>query len=66
MLLFCEILGFYLQQHRQDHVVKAQIKEDPQRHAQANKEQILSCQISRSKLTDSGVTDNTALPCSST
>ena len=38
------------------------LRQDQHSQPQANKEQILSSHISRSKLTGSGVTDNTALP----
>ena len=60
----CEILGSYLQQHHQHHVFRAQFWADPHSQTEANKEEILSCWISRYKLTASGVTDITSLPCS--
>ena len=59
-----DTLDSYLQQHHQLHVVMAQFEAEPHCQAQANKEQGLSCQISRSKLTASGETDKTTLPCS--
>ena len=58
----CEILSYYLQQHQQHHVFRAYFEADPKSQAKANKDKIFAGHISRSKLTASGVTDNSALP----
>ena len=60
----CEILGSYLQQLYQHHVSTAQFEAEPHSQEKANKWQRISFLISRSKLTNSVLTDNISLPCS--
>ena len=61
----CETLGSYLQQPHQHHVFRAHFEAKPHSQLEGNKWQIILCLMSRSKLTDSVVMDNTLLPCSS-
>ena len=60
----CEILGSYLQQPHQHHICRAHFEAEPHSQAEANKWQRMFCLISRSKLTESVVTDKTLMPCS--
>ena len=52
----CEILGSYVQQSYQHYVLRSLLDEEPHSHADVG-----TCPISRSKLTDSVVTDNISL-----
>ena len=59
----CEILGSYLQQYHQHNIFRAHFYAEPQSQAQEKKEDRLYSNYSRSKLTVSRVTDNSALLC---
>ena len=63
-LRHCEILGSYLQQPNQHYCSRAYYKAEPHSQAEANRKQRIFSLISRSKLTNSVVTDNTSLACS--
>ena len=60
----CEILGSYQQQPHQHNVFRAHFEAELHSQAEASKWQRTLCLIFRSKLTDSVVTYNTSLPCS--
>ena len=59
----CDILGSYLQQHHQHHVVRAQFEVELPRWTEAVKGLGLYGEIVRSELAAAGATENTALPC---
>ena len=59
----CEILGSYLQQHRQHPIFRAHFHAEPQGRAQTKKVDELSIPNSESEFTASGLTDITASLC---
>ena len=59
-----EILGSYLQQSYQHYVLRALFDAEPHSDAYVGTWQRVFCPISRSKLTDSVVTENISLSCS--
>ena len=61
----CEIFGSYLQQPHQHHVSKAHFYAEPHSQAEANAQQGMIYHISKSKLTDSLLSDNPSMTSSS-
>ena len=62
--LHCEILCSYLQQPNQHRVYKTHFHAEPHSQAEENTLEGIFCSISRSKLTDSVLSDNSSLPYS--